>query len=124
MRYLTMAVFSAAITLSVPLLLHEVLGVREQVAVAAALGTAFVVNFIGLRSFVFRSKGKAQIEFIRYGLTSAMMRVGEYFCFLLLFDLLDLHYYVAFAATLIIFTASKFLIHRAYVFRREPSTAE
>ena len=54
-RYTQRAVVSAAMNLGLPVLLHEWVGIAERVAVALALTTAFVVNFLVARSYVFKA---------------------------------------------------------------------
>lgn len=108
---------SAAITLGLPVLLHEGFAVPPRIAVAVALVTAFAVNFLTTRLFVFRSRGGAHGELVRYALTSASFRGAEYLGFLAL-DVLGVVYYLAQPLVLIVSFLLKFVVLRRFVYRR------
>jgi putative flippase GtrA len=120
-RYVLATLVSAAITLGVPVVLHEAMGVDERVAVAVALAIAFVVNFISTRVYVFKSVGNARAELHRFIAVSLAFRLGEYGLFLLLFSL-GIVYYLAQFAVLILSFVLKFLTYRGFVYGRRSQT--
>lgn len=116
-RYALATLVSAAITLGVPVALHEGLGIDERIAVAIALAMAFVVNFITTRRYVFKSAGNARAELQRFTAVSLAFRLGEYGLFLLLFAL-GIVYYIAQAIVLVLSFVLKFLTYRGFVYGR------
>jgi putative flippase GtrA len=103
---------SAAVTVGLPVLLHEFGGAREQVAVAISQGCVLLINFVMIRTFVFRSR-RARGRDLSYYLASAVAFRGlEYGLFLLLFEAAGLFYVVALVATLGISTVVKFVWYR------------
>lgn len=121
-RYGIATALSATVTLGVPLALHEGLGVPERQAVAFAFATAFILNFVTTRSFVFRRGGNARNDLPRYVLTSLAFRLAEYGTFLLLFQM-ELVYYVAQIIVISLSLVLKFLILKSFVYgrRRQPT---
>lgn len=115
LRYVAATGLSAAITLGIPILLHEQFRVEERLAVGIALAIAFVVNFITTRLFVFRSSGNARSELKRFVGVSLAFRLGEYGLFLLLFSL-GIVYYLAQLIVLIISFVLKFLTYKRFVY--------
>lgn len=116
-RFVLATLLSAAITLGVPIALHEALGIDERLAVAAALAIAFVVNFFTTRVFVFRSSGRARTELRRFLGVSLAFRLGEYGLFLLLFSF-GLVYYLAQVIVLLLSFVLKFLTFKGFVYNR------
>lgn len=117
MRFGMQSGASASITLGLPILLHEAFGVPVEHAVAAALVTAFVFNFVTMRLFVFRSDGGAGWELLRYVLAALAFRLLEYGLFLLLNRWLGLMYVASLGLILAISTVLKFGFYRSFVFR-------
>jgi putative flippase GtrA len=115
-RYVVASALSGVLSLSLPFLLHEVLAIAEEVAVAIALVVVFFVNFVALRSYVFRSDGDRFRELTKLAVTSAAFRVAEYGAFLLVHTLAGVHYLVALAIVLSVSAFSKFCVQRAFVF--------
>src|SRR5690606_6513003 len=54
-RYLIATGASALLSLGLPLVLHQIVGLREELAVAIALALMLVINFVTIRVYVFRS---------------------------------------------------------------------
>ena len=117
--YLLATGLSAAITLGFPALLHELFFVEEEIAIAAGLFVAFIVNFLTTRLLVFRSSGNVTKELSRFVLVSLGFRIGEYLAFLVLHSILGVFYILAMAIVLVISLVLKFLTYRGYVFRSE-----
>jgi putative flippase GtrA len=115
LRYVAATLISVAITLGLPILLHEVFRVEERVAVGVALALAFVVNFITTRLYVFKSAGNAKSELKRFIGVSLAFRLLEYGLFLLLFSL-GIVYYLAQAIILVLSFIFKFITYRGFVY--------
>lgn len=117
LRYLFASGLSACVTLGLPVLLHEVAGFVEAAAVGISLMAAFILNFFTTKHFVFNSKGNRYKEAALYGASSLFFRGAEYIAFLLLFNLLHLHYMVALVMVLVTSAAFKFLAYKFVVFK-------
>lgn len=115
-RYTQLAVVSAGMNLGLPVLLHEWLGMAERAAVALTLTTAFVVNFIVARSYVFKASGAFGPQVLRFAAASAGFRIAEYVAFLLLHTVFGLFYVLALGVALVTSFGVKFVFYRAYVF--------
>ena len=116
-RYGGLAALSACISVFTPVILHEGLGVDERIAVAAGLLLAFLANFLGLQSFVFRQRGGAGANLARFVGVSLAFRLFEYGFFLLLFDGLGLPYMPALLVPLFVSFSLKFVTYKLFVFR-------
>lgn len=116
LRYALATALSAVITLLFPLLLTEVFAQGARVSVAIALLTAFAVNFLSTRCFVFRSKGRVLPELLRFTLSAGAFRLCEYLAFLLLYEMLDLHYFIVLFSVLLVSVVGKFVVARRFVF--------
>jgi len=112
---------SAGITLGVPVLLHEALGIEQTTAVAISQSSALLLNFIMIRAFVFRSNRRARRDLAYYVGSAVTFRGMEYLLFLALFALGHLFYVAALVLTLGTSTLLKFVWYR-FLFgqRREP----
>ena len=117
-----MSGLSSIVTVGLPILLHEAFSVAEEAAVAIALVTAFVVNFVTLRVFVFGSIGNKGHEIFRFGLVSAGFRLAEYGIFLVAHNVLQYYYVFALAVMLAISAAGKFVVYKYFVFFRKAGT--
>ncbi len=102
--------------LGLPVLLHEWLGIAERVAVAIALATAFVVNFVVARSYVYRAGGAFGPQVLRFAAASAGFRIAEYLAFLILHAVFGLFYVLALGVVLVVSFGVKFVFYRSYVF--------
>ena len=119
-RYFLMTGLSAMITLLLPVALHAGVGLSVETAVAVSLVAAFFVNFLTIRAFVFRSATPAGQQLVRFTLTSAGFRVGEYLFFLILYNILEIYYFTALIVTLVVSLPLKFLCYRRFVFQPLP----
>lgn len=96
---------------------HEVLGVREEIAVIISQILVFVMNFVLKRFLVFRSDQRnVPKQFVSFGLSTLGFRGTEYVCFLFLHTWLGLHYQIALVSIVGSFTLIKFFFYRKYVF--------
>lgn len=111
---------SAALSLSLPVIMHEFMGVAEEIAVAAAMVIVFFINFLTIRIFVFRSTGGGSLnQFGKFAVSSIGFRLAEYLAFLAVFKILEINYVVSLFCVLAIGTVAKFFFHRTYVFTKE-----
>ena len=115
-RYLLMSGVSALLSLGIPFILHEGFAVRPDIAVAFGLATAFVVNFVTAKLFVFRKRGSVKTQISHYTLVSLAFRSGEYLSFLFLHSLLGVQYMIATASVLFLSFGLKFFIYKMFVF--------
>ena len=117
-RYALATVFSATLSLTIPVILHNALGLSERGSVGAALAAVFAINFVQLRVFVFRSSRSVLPQILKFGINSAAFRAAEYIAFLALFEYAGLHYVVTLFIVLVISFFMKFLVLKKFVFSR------
>ncbi len=103
---------SAALSLGLPVLLHEGLGIAVQISVAIGFATSYLANFVMLRSFVFRSQKSLKGDLWRYLVVNGSFRVIEYFAFLGLYEGLSMNYALAVLIILTLSTIMKFFGYR------------
>lgn len=117
-RYGGTSALSACISLGLPALMHEVLGVPERYAVLITLVAVFAFNFFALRRAVFQT-GDAPVarQSGSYLVVSLTFRALEYLAFLALFDLAGVHYLVSVLIVQAVSTVLKFFAYRSLVFR-------
>ena len=115
-RYSLLAAISAVMTLGLPVAFHEWLGIGERTAVALALAIAFVVNFVGAKSYVFKSTGALGAQLLRYAAANAGFRVAEYMAFIVLHTAIGLFYVLALGLVLVTSFVVKFVFYRTFVF--------
>ena len=108
MRYGASSGVSAAVSLGLPVLLHEAFGVEQKVAVAISQVSVLLLNFVMIRFFVFRSKSGAKRDLAYYVGSAVAFRGLEYLLFLGLYELAGLHYFAALLITLGASTVVKF----------------
>ena len=111
-RFGISTVLSAIVTLGVPVLLHEIFGVEQRLAVAISQSSALLLNFVMIRVFVFGSKRAARRDLVYYVGSAATFRGLEYLLFLGLFGLAHLFYFTALVLTLGTSTLLKFVWYR------------
>lgn len=120
-RFATSTVLSAAITLGVPALLHEIFGVQQALAVGISQSSALLVNFLMIRVFVFRSNRAARHDLAYYVGSAVAFRGLEYLLFLMLYEL-GLFYLIALVLTLGTSTLLKFVWYRFLFGERAQAT--
>ncbi len=118
-RYGISTVLSAALTVGIPALLHELFDVEERLAVAIGQSCALLLNFLMIRIFVFRSRRSARRDLAYYVGSAVAFRGLGYLLFLALFSLAHMFYFTALVLTLAISTLLKFLWYR-FVFAEQP----
>jgi putative flippase GtrA len=115
-RFLMAAGFSACFTIGLPILLHDVMGVEEKVAVACSFTAAFVVNFVTTRFFVFKSKGDHRKELTLYIAANLCFRGLEFGMFVVLNEMTGLFKPVL-LIVLGISMVLKFIVYKFFIFK-------
>ena len=107
---------SALITLGIPVVLHELISVDEEISVAIAMAIALIVNFFVTRNFVFRSQRAVIPGMASFFVSSVVFRLLEFGAFVLLFRTLQLNYLLVLVSILTVSFVVKFFYHRFYTF--------
>jgi putative flippase GtrA len=115
LRFAVATGISAVVSVSFPVILHELLHLEQKLAVGISQASVLLLNFLTLRLFVFRANGGGQRVMFRYLASAFAFRGLEYLSFLLLFELADLFYLTALVITLVAWTGIKFAWYR-YLF--------
>lgn len=117
LRFAAVGILSYSLGAGLAYAFKEWAGFRAEVAVALSLTILLLTNFGLNRQFVFRSQGALPRAFLRFAITSALMRAAEYVLFLAGFRWLDLGYLYAFTLALVISNGMKFVLYRQLVFK-------
>ena len=105
-------------TLAITFVATEWLHAREELSFAIAVVVMFFVNFAYLRYVVFTAGDKSwQSQMSGFFLASIGFRGAEYLAFLILLNVLDLHYLLSVAAVLGLSFLVKFQVFDKHVFR-------
>ncbi len=111
---------SFTLNLGLSALLHELLGVSEELSFGVSLMVVFVVNFLACRYLIFDAAGgNLARQLIAFTLSSLAFRGMEYVAFLLLHSLVGVHYLIAITAVLGVSMIGKFLFYRGAVFVKQ-----
>lgn len=117
LRYLSWLGVSLACHLGITWSLHNLVGLPAQVAFLVSLVTVSVINFLGLRRYVFRSSGSLlRRQIIRYILMNVVHRVGEYLGFSVLETLFQPSVLIAVPLVLGVSTLIRFFVYHYLVF--------
>jgi len=115
-RFGIASIFSASLSLSLPVLFHNAAGFSQERAVALAFVIVFIINFLTMRAYVFQSGRSLLGEILKFALTSGVFRIFDYALFVLIFRLSGLHYILVLIITLTVTSIGKFILHRSYTF--------
>jgi putative flippase GtrA len=119
LRYLLQSGLSFTTNLGITAGLHELLGVSPEISFAIALVFVFVMNFAGMRWWVFRGTDRPiATQFMGFGLSSLAFRGLEYCGYLLLYRVAAIPYLVAAAATIGISFVVKYVVYNSWLFSR------
>jgi len=123
-RFGMLSVMSFTLNMGTAALLHEVLGVREELSVLVAFVTVFVTNFIACRYFVFESTERGFFrQLAEFALSTGVFRASEYGCFLLLHSVLGVPYLLALLAVIGVSFVVKFVFYQSFVFKKPALTS-
>jgi putative flippase GtrA len=118
-RFALLGGSSFALNFGITVGLHQVAGVREEIAFAVALATVFTMNFLGMRHFVYpgehRSAGR---QLVLFAISSASFRALEYLAFLVLHTWLRLPYTLVLVVVLGASFVAKYGFYKVWVFAR------
>jgi putative flippase GtrA len=115
-RFAVMTAMSATVSLGLPVILHEALGIAPRLAVGIAFVVAFCLSFVTTRRLVFASSGSVRRDLSIFAASTAAFRAAEFLVFLALMELAGLHYVVALVSALAVSSIAKFFWYR-YAFR-------
>jgi putative flippase GtrA len=119
LRFGMMSGLSAAMTLGIPILLHEGFALPADDAVAIAFTIAFGVNFVVAKYFVFRAIGSTLGDLLKFCIASFLFRYIDYTMFEVLYHVLFIGYPIALAIILPFSTIMKFFTFHTVVFKRK-----
>jgi putative flippase GtrA len=118
-RFAIMSALSFATNLGITTGLHEGAGVAPQISFAVALVTVFLMNFAGLRWWIFAgTRRPLGSQFAAFGLSSLAFRGLEYGVFLVLLLLLGVDYRVSVVVVLVTSMVAKYAFYDSWLFSR------
>ena len=103
---------SLTLSFALPVSLHEYFGVATKLAVGVGFITAYVMNFVLVRRFVFQSERGWRSDIPRYVLTNGAFRITEYGAFLIVSGLSHVNYAICLFVILAVSSVLKFLSYR------------
>jgi putative flippase GtrA len=123
LRFTLLSGLSFATNFGLTVFLHEVIGVREEIAFAVVLALTTLLNFLVMRHFVYPGcHGNVFTQFGLFTLSSSGFRGLEYSLFLVFHSWLAFPYEIVIVATLLLTFVTKFFYYGSVVFsRRDPS---
>jgi len=106
-------------------ILHEVIRLSEEVSFFIALVIVSLVNFVGLRHFVYRqSEGELRQQFTAFVGSTIFFRVAEYVGFLFVLNRLHWHYLLGICAVMGTSTLTKHFVYKFAIFRPSSSVVD
>jgi len=118
-RFTFLSVASGVTNLGLTAALHELVGLSEELSYAIALVCALIQNFLGMRYFVYGASSQPwATQFLQFAGATAGFRGLEYLSFLVVHNVMGVHYLIAVAANMVVFTIAKFLFYRVAIFSR------
>jgi putative flippase GtrA len=121
-RYVIWSGFATATNVGLSLGLHEWLDLPAELAFAIALALMLIINFCGLRYFVYRSRAVAMpAQFASYAMSAIGFRVSEYIAFLVVHTLLGCPYRLSVIGVLAVSFVGKYSFYKHVVFLRRKS---
>lgn len=118
LRYLAQSAFIFGLNLGTTATLHEVVGLRQELAFGLSQGLVIVAGFLSLKYFVFSVAGGRGIhEFLVYLPSVLVFRTVEWFLFLLIATRGGVQYLLAIFLIQGTIFIGKYFYFRAKVFR-------
>ena len=118
-RYLAWSAVSFVSNVGLSFALYDLVQLPGEAAFLLALLLMFVVNFLGLRYFVYRSFSAPPLgQFGKYALSAAGFRLSEYLAFLAAHTVLGSPYRPTVVGVLIVSFLFKYVFYRRFVFHR------
>lgn len=103
---------SAMLSLGLPILLVEQFGFSEHRAVQIAFVTAYLINLLATRHFVFKSTNHWRRDLVAYVFANGAFRGAEYAAFALAMLVVNAPYYVIIFCVLAVSAVTKFFVYR------------
>jgi putative flippase GtrA len=117
LRYCAVSALSFGVTVGLTAALHEGVGLAEEICYAAALVTAFVLNFLFMRYWIWgHPSGELGRQAAFFACSSLAFRGAEYGVFLALHTGLGVHYLAAAISVQVASFVAKFFYYGAVVF--------
>lgn len=116
LRFGSGAVVSLSSTLAITYVATEWIMLSEKISFAVALICVFFINFLYLRHFVFASALPWRRQMRDFFVASIGFRLAEYVAYLLLLDVLGIHYLLTVVVVLSISFVVKFIVFDRRVF--------
>lgn len=120
-RFIVASGVSAILTLALPEIFIRSMQLVPSAAVGISMAIAFVVNFINVKFFVFRSKKDWKSEFIHFLLSNGIIRLLEFFIFNAILLLSDYYYCIILAAVVLLSFVIKYLVFRIIFLQKNSS---
>lgn len=114
-KYLSVGALSYLIVTTITVTLYEIFGLTEFNSFAFGLVVVFIINFIILRNFVFKSEGPAGFAVIKFFMASLFFRGFEYVLFIIILDL-GVHYIITLTLSMFISVILKYFIYKNIVY--------
>jgi putative flippase GtrA len=108
------------VNLGLTALLHELVGLSEELSFAISLAAVFFGNFLSLRHLVFdASHGDPKRQLAHYAAASFCFRFAQWLSFLALHTWLGVPYLIAVAVVLGSWFLVKFFYYRSRIFKSQ-----
>lgn len=115
-RFAGVGILTFGVGIGVTALVHEVLGMREEIGAATSLAVLLFLGFFLSRNFTFSSRGRIRHQAWKFLFVAGAMRGFEYLLFLTFFLILGVNYLIAVALGLGISFFAKFILYRNWIF--------
>ena len=114
-KYLSVGALSYLIVTTITVTLHEIFGITKSSSFAFGLIVVFIINFIILRVFVFKSEGPAGFAVIKFFLASIFFRGFEYALFIVIFNL-GVYYIISLTISMVVSVVLKYFVYKNIVY--------
>ena len=120
-RYTGLGAVSLFLNIAITSVLHERIGLSEEISYACSVSAVFLMNFVLARKFVYKSKGRLVGEFAGFLSTALGFRVVEYILFIILNTVVGIYYITSILLVAIMSFITKYFAYKFFVFdeRRE-----
>lgn len=118
-RYLAFSGLSFGVNLGTTAGLHEGIGVTPEISFGVALVVVFLMNFAGMRWWIFSGTDRPVVpQLLGFGLSSLFFRGLEYCGYLLLYRMAGVDYLVAAVVTIGVSFVAKYAVYNSWLFSR------
>ena len=118
-RYLAFSGLSFGMNLGITAGLHAGVGLAPEISFAVALAVVFLMNFVGMRWWIFSGTDRPMAsQFLGFGFSSLVFRGLEYCGYLVLYRMVGVDYLVAAVVTIGISFVAKYTVYNSWLFSR------